>query len=134
MNVDVSTPLTQEERNYLSERGLYAEIERADGLSGTESPELPAGDGTGLRLAPLNTAEARAARAEQLRRELAELEGTDAASESAEEDSYEDWKLEDLKAEIDTRNDGRPADQKLSKTGTKQDLVDRLYADDELSS
>lgn len=47
--------------------------------------------------------------------------------------SYDDQTVAQLKAEIDSRNDGREGDAVISKSGSKQDLIDRLVADDSSS-
>lgn len=52
-----------------------------------------------------------------------------------EEDDYDTWTKDELVAEVNERNDdGRPDDQKLSTSGTKADLVERLRADDEANA
>lgn len=51
--------------------------------------------------------------------------GTDEA------ESYESWTVEELKAEIRARNEGREDDAHLSLTGNKADLISALEADDE---
>lgn len=136
MAVDYNTPLTQEERAYLESRGKLAEIQRADSINGvTNPPEYGAGDGTGPQLQPLLTSEQRALEKERLRARLAELEAAEAES-GADEDSdevppYESWKSNDLNKEIDARNEGRPEEQKISKSGTVAERATRLYADDE---
>lgn len=43
---------------------------------------------------------------------------------------YDDMTIEALKAEIDSRNEGRDADAELSKTGNKAELVAVLESDD----
>lgn len=60
--------------------------------------------------------------------------GVSGSSDDDEDEAYEDWTAADLKAEIEDRNQGREADQKIPISGTKQELADRLYADDEKSS
>jgi hypothetical protein len=133
MQIDYSTPLTLREREYLDSRGRYADIERADLLSGTETPESGSGDGTGLQQQPLLTSEARAAERDRLMARLAQLdsEGGSPDEDADEVAPYEEWKLDDLKAEIDVRNEARPADAKLAKTGKAVDLAARLRKDDE---
>jgi hypothetical protein len=48
------------------------------------------------------------------------------------DDDYESWSKADLEAEIDARNseEDRAEDSKISKTGTKAELADRLHEDD----
>lgn len=129
MVIDLSTPLSTKEREYLASRGRYADIERADALTGVDSPpELPEGDGSGLSLQPLGTAEARAQRAELLRRELAALEAADSGEEDDADDDtdevppYDAWTVPDLDTELRRR--------KLSTAGTKPEKVARLEQDD----
>ena len=44
---------------------------------------------------------------------------------------YSAWKKSELVEEIEARNEGREPDLMISTVGTKLDLVNRLYADDE---
>jgi hypothetical protein len=134
MKVDYSTPLTQEEREYLEARGAHADIERADSMNGVETPEPGQGDGTGLQMQPLLTSEARAAEKERLLARLRQIEGDEADADLADDDEdlppYEEWSLDLLKTEIDTRNEGREHN-KMSKTGSQATLAARLRQDDE---
>jgi hypothetical protein len=52
-------------------------------------------------------------------------------AEVVEEDDYNNWTNKELKAEIDSRNEGRPDDEKLSVGANKAELVATLVADDE---
>jgi hypothetical protein len=61
---------------------------------------------------------------------LGYLEGTDGAEESDEPKGYADQKVDELKAEIESRNVDREDDAKLSTDGKKADLVAALEADD----
>jgi hypothetical protein len=132
MGVDLSSALTAEERAYLAERGRYADIDRVDALHGvTDAPDLGSGDGTGPQMVPLMTGEQRAGEAARLRARLAELEAED--TEDSDEETaepYEAWKVDELKAEIDRRNVGRATEAQLPK-GTKAQMVDTLYDDDQ---
>lgn len=56
---------------------------------------------------------------------------TQDAHELAEEVPYEDLKVAELKTEIAERNKDRADEDKIDPKGTKEELVDRLYADDE---
>lgn len=137
MQVDYTTPLTKEERAYLESRGLYSDIERADQLNGVETPAFSEGDGTGLQQVGLMTSEQRATERERLLARLQEIDGgseaagDDVTEDDGEPDPYEVWSVEDLKSEIDRRNQEPGREVKISKAGGKQDLADRLYADDE---
>jgi len=129
MGVDLSSPLTAEERAYLAERGRYADIERVDGLHGvTDGPDLGEGDGTGPQYVPLMTGEQRAGEAARLRARLAELEAEDEDSEDEADDvsPYEEWKKPELDAELDRRG--------LVKTGTNAEKAVRLREDDEVNA
>lgn len=67
--------------------------------------------------------------AEQITNPKAWGEGTDEA-DSDEPKALDDMSAAELKAEIDTRNEGREDDAKLSKSGTKAELLEALKADD----
>jgi hypothetical protein len=127
MEIDFASALTEEERAYLDSRGRYADIQRADGLHGVETPASGEGDGTGLQQAALLTSEARAAEKERLLARLREIDGVDTDETDRDDDGglppYEDWKVSDLDGELKARN--------LSTAGTKSEKADRLYADDE---
>lgn len=136
MAVDLSTPLSDQERSYLAMRGRYSEIERADGLTGSEPGDLGSGDGSGPKVFALNTGEARAARRAQLEEELRQLEEMEGGGdndvsrtgsvEDGEVDPYETWNVKEIDAELKRRN--------LDVSGNKQDKVARLYADDEAAT
>src|SRR3954465_8598992 len=66
MEVDLTTPLTPEERNNTHTRGREPGVERADNLHGVEGADVPTGDGTGPVTMQLGTAEQQAQRREQL--------------------------------------------------------------------
>lgn len=131
MAVDLSTPLTDEERSYLAMRGRYSEIERADGISGAEPGDLGDGDGSGPKVMALNTAEARAERRRQIEEELRQIEeldgdaeaGRSGSVEDGEVDPYETWNVKEIDAELKRRN--------LDGSGNKAEKVARLYKDDE---
>lgn len=126
MEIDFTTPLTDEERAFLDSRGRYADIERADSINGVETPEYGAGDGTGLQQQSVVTSEMRAGELERLKARIAELEGESEEDDGADDGAlppYEDWNVKDLDAELKER--------KLSTAGTKPEKADRLYADDE---
>lgn len=134
MAVDFSTPLTEDERKFLNERGRYSDIERADSAHGGSAPEgFGEGDGTGPQYRPVLQGEAAAARKAQLLAELEAIEATEAAEtgrdgsvEDGDVDPYEVWTPEELTKELKRR--------KLTATGSKEDKVARLYEDDEKSS
>lgn len=135
MEIDLSTPLSREEREYLANRGRYAELERADGMHGVESPELSGGDGTGPATHETTLTFVQEQRIAELERQLALLRGGDPEPDGGDSedaaDPYEVWTAEELKAEIDRRNGGRADNAKISKSGSKTDLANRLYADDD---
>lgn len=51
--------------------------------------------------------------------------------EDEDDEDYESWTVADLKAEIDDRNSDRDPATALATSGNKQELIDRLRADDE---
>jgi hypothetical protein len=125
MEVDFSTPLTDEERAYLAERGRYADVERVDAMTGSEPQPFGEGDGTGLKQASVLTSDQMASERERLLARLAEL---NAMAPDADDDSdtevapYEEWTPQELKDELGRRG--------LPKSGTKADLVARLEEND----
>lgn len=124
MEVDFTTPLTEEERKYLHMRGRLADVERADNTHGVDGPEQ-FGDGSGPQEMPLLTGERAAQRREELLRELALLDDAE-PDEDGDEDEvppYESWKVADLDAELRRRS--------LATDGNKEAKAQRLYADDE---
>lgn len=125
MEIDLSTPLTDDERQYLLMRGRLADIERADSLNGVETPDAPEGDGTGPKPISLMTSEQRATEAERLRARLAEIEGDADESdedEDVEPEPYDAWTVQELDAELKRRQ--------LPTSGTKAEKVKRLEEDD----
>lgn len=126
MGVDLSSQLTGDERRYLADRGRYADIERADQLTGGEAQDLGAGDGTGPQLQALGTAEQRAARRAQLEAELAAMQEEDEADDEevvvVVDKPYAEWTVKDLDDELGNRQ--------LSTSGSKADKVKRLEEDD----
>lgn len=134
--IDFSKPLSDSDRAYLEERGRYSDIERLDEAHGV-STTYGEGDGTGTVQRALLTSEQAATRREQLLRELADLDTAEGVVEDEDDEDilpYNEWKLEELKAEIDRRNEGREGDARLAKTGNVQVLADRLYKDDETNA
>lgn len=129
MEVDLSTPLTDEERAYLHMRGRVSDIQRADDANNVTDAPVPAGDGTAPGSEELRKA--------QLIAELRAM-GVDVPEQDGEQDAddetappYETWSSADINTEIDRRNEGRTDADKISKAGTVSQRADRLYMDDE---
>lgn len=136
--VDLSTPLTQEEYNYLQTRSQNDIIDRAHSMHGTSDADYAQNDGdwTGPQPVPATQGERAANRRAELLAELAALgedddtdddvEGSDDGGSDAEDETaepYENWPDADLNAELKNRG--------LSAAGKHDDKVKRLYADDE---
>lgn len=126
MQVDTSTPLTQEERAYLLMRGRDAEVFQIDERYGATDADY-SGDGTGPKSRTLLTGEQVAGRREQLLAELEMLDKHYGDPESVEDDGsevapYEDWTHKELDTELKRRS--------LSGGGSKEEKAQRLYADD----
>lgn len=68
--------------------------------------------------------------AEQITNPKAWGEGVEEDTGSDEPKSLDDMTSAELKAEIDSRNEGREDDAKLSKAGNKTELLETLKADD----
>lgn len=126
MEVDYTTPLTDDERAYLMSRGRYADVERADNAHGTTGDAaFYAGDGTGLREQQVMSGEVAARRKEALLAELAAIEAAEGSSDTDEEDEvppYEAWKVQELDTELRRRN--------LPVTGDKAAKAKALYDND----
>jgi hypothetical protein len=133
MGVDLSTPLTAEEAQYLANRGRDAELYGAADRHGQDVNELLAdrsGDGTGPRTMQLNTGLQQVESADVLLERLREMGvNVEVKEEPLDEESdgevapYESWKVSELDAELKRRN--------LPVTGDKQAKANALYADDE---
>ena len=131
--VDLTTPLTREEREYLNMRGRLPDIQRADDMHGVTDAPVSQGDGTGPVVMALGTAEQQAQRREQLLAELKAMGVPVVVQEDEDETAppYETWKSGDINSEIDRRNVGREDADKISKAGSVSERADRLYMDDE---
>lgn len=141
--IDPDKPLTAEDRKYLVERGNYALIKKMDDEHGTAPDENgDTEEGLAARIAELE-AEANELRGRQtqlrIAREQREAQVRDntvvdgqGGSENRQDD-YEDrkWTRDLLAAEIERRNEGRDDEYKMSSSGTKAQLIERLRADDE---
>jgi hypothetical protein len=135
MGVDLSTPLTPEEAQYLHNRGRDAELQGTADRHGQDVNELlsdQSGDGTAPVVTPLNTNLQQMATPEALLARLRDMgvnvqvvdePGDDADDAEPDVSPYEEWPVKDLDAELKRRN--------LPVTGDKQAKLDRLYADDE---
>jgi hypothetical protein len=138
MEVDYTTPLTDKEREFLLERGRYADIERMDNSFSTDT-SYGEGDGTGLVQRSVVSSDVMADRKAALLRELAQIEELESSTTVApvdgededEDPGYESWKVSELQEEIDQRNaDGRSDEYKINRNGTKPELAARLREDD----
>ena len=57
--------------------------------------------------------------------------GGSTEEEIPDDEPYKAFVVNDLKTEIDSRNEGRPDEEKLSSSGNRPELVATLVADDE---
>lgn len=123
--VDLSKPLSEEDEAYLRERGRLADIARANGTEqGTSVPGGINGVNTGGS-SPTVTDPRMGARHNPA--DAPTLQAGDGAKPLEDPDSAT---VKELQAEIDRRNEGRSEEDRLARTGTKQELIDRLEADD----
>jgi hypothetical protein len=131
MQVDLTTPLTREERAYLIERGQTHVIERADAQHGYDGSDddLNEGDGTGTRFEAVTQGERAAERKQRLLEELAAIEAAEGNTADDDEDveladkPYEEWSKAELDKELKTRE--------LPGGGTNADKAARLRANDD---
>lgn len=127
--IDLSKPLSDEDAQYLADRGRYADLERA----GRNASDLPDGDGTGPQLESAVTGDRAASERDRLIARLRELD-PDAASdfegdpETDDEEvaPYSEWTVPELDAELKRRE--------LPGGGNKAEKVKRLEDDDAASA
>lgn len=132
--IDLTKPLSAEDRQYLVDRCAWSRIAQADQIAADEAQAKAVEQNEITTPQPTPTATGAAAlHAAQTAQE------EQAASDDEEEAPYEEWSYDDLKAELDRRKqlelDGGMAQEEanklFSKGGSQKDLVARLYADDE---
>lgn len=128
--IDLTKPLSDEDRQYLVDRCRWSQLAQADELASAQEAQRAASEehtpSTPSPQPPTTVVGG------------APVEPTQGAT-SDEQDPYEEWTYEELKAELDVRkqealNEGMPTDEAgklFSKGGSQKDLVARLYADDE---
>lgn len=122
-SIDLSQPLSDEDRRWLEERGDYAAIAVADATHGAPEPrEAKADEPSEPEDAPVPLV------AEPVAEPNAGDDGVTEPSDSSEDADddvppYEEWTADALRDECDARG--------LAKSGSKADLIDRLVADDE---
>lgn len=139
--IDVEAgPLSAEDRLYLEQRGNYAAIRKNEELfgAGEQDQESEASlDGKIEKLEEeLQGLRDRKA-ALVLAREQEQAGVVDRTSvngqggEESDEDDYDDMTVDQLKAEITSRNADRDPEDRISLQGNKAALIERLRADDE---
>lgn len=146
--IDLTKPLTKEDQFYLQERSDYRFAQakqlaeengwewhdltkyREDLVKGEQDPDAdPLGENTGdvntpKDLVTLGTGPQPESDDNSVSLALADP--------SLADKPYGDWTNDQLRSEIDKRNEDLDDDDKMSTSGVKQDLVDRLEEDDEL--
>jgi TolA-binding protein len=140
--IDQEQPLSDEDRRYLEERGNYALIKTMDDRHGTgpeqeqETEESLAQQVSELE-SQINDLEGRRTqlRIAREQQEAGVKDNTVVDGEGGSEnrtDDYDEakWTRASLQAEIDKRNEGRDNEDKMSSSGTKAQLIERLRADD----
>lgn len=100
--VDLSKPLSDEDREYLHSRGLHTTVERMDSQFGSEPTDPDAAD---------NSAPA-------------------PGGDEQPPENYNEWTVQDLQEEIRERNETAPPDRQMPVVGKKPELVARLQEDD----
>lgn len=130
--IDLSKPLSDEDRQYLVDRCAWSRIAQADQIAADQAQAKAVEDNKIENPQPSPTRTGAAA--------LAEAANASPGDDGGEEElPYEEWSFEDLKVELDRRkqlelNGGmstEEANKLFSKGGSQKDLVARLYADDE---
>ena len=104
--IDPSKPLSDDDRRYLLAHGEDAVVARFDERFPEDAPEEPEEFAPGMS-------------------------GTgDGTGEDTEDPGYEEWSADDLRAEIDERNEQSGRTTKISKAGSRADMAARLREDD----
>lgn len=137
--VDLDQPLSEEDRQYLQDRGKHADIRANDERFGGPVEEDEEALDNKIMDLEEQAAVLRARKAALVAaREQEEAGVTDRTVVNGEggdepDDDYDDpaWTKAKLQAEIEKRNEDRDDDGKMSSAGTKAQLVERLRADDE---
>lgn len=138
--IDLTKPLSTEDLHYLAQRDRWHQIARAEGHEDPDRAkreyEAEAFQQTQVSLPPVNP--------QAPARTLEEVGGVPSGGEGEDEElePYEEWTFDDLKAELDDRKaealgsgmNAEDAGKRYSKGGSQKDLVQRLYADDELKA
>jgi hypothetical protein len=138
--INQDEPLSEEDRKYLEDRGNYALIRRMDEMHGTApEPEAETEESLLQQIAD-REAEVADLRARHtalvLAREQQEAGVKDntvvdgQGGSEAKTDTYDELNKPQLSAEIEKRNTGRDPEDKMSSSGTKAQLIERLRADD----
>lgn len=144
--IDLTKPLSDEDRQYLTDRGRLNDVAVADanagGADSAPAPTVTPGGVSGVTVggsSPLtqDPSAARYTPATPAVQAGDGLEGSEqekdaAAAEAVSNGDYEakGVLVKHLQAEIDRRNEDRDEDDHIPRTGTKDDLIDRLKTDD----
>lgn len=102
--IPMDRPLSDDDRRYLLAHGEDARVATFDERFPEDAPESPE------EFAP-------------------ETDGTGSGTEE-EDPGYEEWSADDLRAEIDERNEQDGRTTKISKAGSRADMAARLREDD----
>ena len=133
--IDLSQPLSDEDRQYLIDRDRWRDLALADGhedIARAQREATEANDITQGRRPPTVFGE-------QARVQAANADAAPTSDEGEEDLPYEEWTFDELKNELDVRKadaveagmSEEEAKTLYSKGGGQKDLVARLYADDE---
>jgi len=130
--IDLSEPLSDEDRKYLEERADYHRLSENKRMTEGEDPfsyegQGPGVDDTGLRA---NTGDMGAPDPERVDPGVIQASDGD-PGESTVEKAYEDQTNQELRNEIRRRNEDRDPEDRLPVSGDKAALVATLKKDDE---
>lgn len=134
--IDLSTPLSDEDRQYLVDRDRWQDLANADGHGDPEQSKREAIQG--FRTAQEHSVPEPTRVGAEAKLAAAEQNPAHQPSSGDEDEDYEDWTFEDLKAELDERKADavangmtqEDANKRYSKGGSQKDLVQRLRDDD----
>jgi hypothetical protein len=129
--IDLTKPLSDEDRQYLEDRARHHDIATADANAGYED------DGSGPLTSPVGVSGVSVGGSSPLQQDptAARFATPGPAVQAGDglktEEGYQSMKVAELQDEIDRRNETRDEDEQIPRSGTKQDLIDRLTADDQ---
>lgn len=124
--VDLTQKLSEADREYLLARGKEQQV-FANDAKFSDDPEALA-----RALYIPGTAIDQAEGVPETPNEPFDDDGDGDDGDDADGDNYDTWSKDELKSEIDNRNEDRDEDDQMAVSGTKAELIARLREDDQV--